>query len=38
MNKIPCEVIRDLLPSYIDELTSEITNQVIREHLENCED
>ena len=38
MNKIPCEVIRDLLPSYIDELTSETTNQVIRDHLENCED
>ena len=38
MNKIPCEVIRDLLPSYIDELTSEVTNQVIRDHLEDCED
>ena len=38
MNKIPCEVIRDLLPSYIDELTSETTNRVIREHLESCED
>ena len=37
MNKIPCEVIRDLLPSYIDELTSEKTNQVIREHLQDCE-
>ncbi len=38
MNMIPCEVIRDLLPSYIDELTSETTNRVIRDHLENCED
>ena len=37
-NKIPCEVIRDLLPSYVDELTSEVTNQVIRDHLETCED
>ena len=36
MNKIPCEVIRDLLPSYIDKLTSETTNQVIRTHLEEC--
>ena len=38
MNKIPCEVIRDLLPSYIDELTSETTNRLIREHMENCAD
>ena len=38
MNKIPCEVIRDLLPSYIDELTSEVTNEVIRDHLAGCED
>lgn len=36
MNKIPCEVIRDLLPSYIDELTSETTNQLVREHLDDC--
>lgn len=38
MNKVPCEVIRDLLPSYIDGLTSEVTNQMIEEHLEECED
>lgn len=36
MNKIPCEVIQDLLPSYIDELTSETTNRLIQEHLESC--
>ena len=37
MSKIPCEVVRDLFPSYIDELTSETTNREIAEHLEGCE-
>ncbi len=36
-NKIPCEVIKDLLPLYIDELTSEITNKEIEEHVSECE-
>lgn len=36
MNKIPCEVIRDLFPSYIDELTSKVTNDIIEEHNKNC--
>ena len=31
-----CKIIRDLFPSYIDELTNEETNQYIEEHLENC--
>lgn len=37
MSKIPCEVIQDLLPSYIDELTSSVTNEEIRNHLNDCE-
>lgn len=37
MTKIPCEVIQDLLPLYIDGLTSETTDKVIAEHLEECE-
>ena len=36
-NKIDCRIIQDLLPSYIDGLTSEYTNQVIEEHVEECE-
>ena len=32
-----CEIIKDLLPSYIDELTSEVSNDAIREHLDGCE-
>ena len=36
MNKLPCEVVRDLLPSYVDGLTSETTNQLVNGHLEGC--
>ena len=32
-----CEIIRDLLPSYIDELTSEVSNEAVEEHLAECE-
>ena len=33
---LPCELIRDLLPSYADGLTCETTNEALREHLEGC--
>lgn len=36
-NNIPCEIVRDLFPSYIDELTSDVTNEYIKEHLAECE-
>ncbi|MGN0416017.1 MAG: DUF4825 domain-containing protein [Agathobacter sp.] len=36
MSKIPCEMIQDLLPSYIDELTSDVTNREIEEHMMEC--
>ena len=38
MQRIPCEVIRDLLPSYADGLTSKVTNQWIENHLSTCEE
>ncbi len=31
-----CEIIKDLLPNYIEGLTSEETNTFIKEHLEEC--
>lgn len=31
-----CEIIKDLLPSYIDGLTSSASNHEIEEHLKNC--
>lgn len=37
-NKLPCEIIRDLLPSYVDGLTSEVTNEAIHEHIKACDD
>ena len=31
-----CEIIRDLLPNYLDRLTSQASNEAIEEHLETC--
>ena len=36
-NDLPCEVVRDLLPSYIDGLTSPETVERIEAHLSACE-
>ena len=36
-NKIPCEIIKDLLPTYLEELTSAESNNLIKEHLSECE-
>ena len=36
MNDLPCEVIRDLLPSYVDGLTGETTNTLLEAHLAVC--
>ncbi len=36
-NKLPCELIRDLFPSYIDGLTSQVTNKIVEEHVADCE-
>ena len=32
----PCEIIRDLLPAYIDGLTSADTDEAVEEHLQSC--
>lgn len=37
-NKIPCDMIQDLLPLYVDGLTRKTTSQVINEHLKLCEE
>ncbi|MBO5937072.1 MAG: zf-HC2 domain-containing protein, partial [Clostridia bacterium] len=36
-NNLTCEIVEDLMPSYIDSLTSEVTNKAVREHLSQCE-
>ena len=33
-----CRIVQDLLPNYIEKLTSEETNTFIEEHLTECED
>lgn len=37
-SKIPCEIIKDLLPLYVDELTSEVTDKEVELHVSECED
>ena len=34
--KMPCELIQDLLPSYHDKLTSDTTNRIVEGHLSEC--
>lgn len=36
--KIPCKVIKDLLPLYTDDVCSDESRQLIVEHLLECED
>ena len=34
---LPCSVIRDLLPLYAEHLTSEESNNLVRDHMEGCD-
>lgn len=36
MKNIPCNVIKDLLPSYLEQICSEETKNLVEEHLNNC--
>ncbi len=36
-NKLSCNIIKDLLPMYVDEISSEETNNCIKEHLDRCD-
>ena len=38
MKEIKCAVIQDLLPLYVDEVVSEDTKMVVKEHLQMCEE
>ena len=35
--KLPCAVVRDLLPLYAEKMTAEETGRLVEEHLEECE-
>ena len=37
-NDLTCAVVRDLLPSYVEGLTSEETNRAVESHLSACPD
>lgn len=37
-NELPCDIIKDLLPGYIDNLSSSATNAAVEEHLSACPD
>lgn len=37
-NDLTCAVVRDLLPSYVEKLTSEETGQAVERHLRSCPD
>lgn len=36
--ELPCAIVRDLLPSYVEGLTEEETTAAIKDHLESCAD
>lgn len=38
MNKLECKIVQDLLPAYIDKLTSPETNEFIEKHLQECKE
>lgn len=35
-NSIPCEVVQDLLPLYVDGVTNEVTTEMVKEHIGQC--
>lgn len=35
-NTLPCDIVRDILPLYIDDVVSETTKNAVAEHLESC--
>ena len=38
MNKLNCNIVKDILPLYADNIVSEDTKKLVEEHLLNCDD
>ena len=36
MKEISCNIIQDLLPNYIDKISSKETNELVEEHIQEC--
>lgn len=36
MKKISCDIIRDMLPLYLDDVVSDATKEMVEEHLQSC--
>ncbi|MBR1853075.1 MAG: zf-HC2 domain-containing protein [Lachnospiraceae bacterium] len=36
MKNITCDIIKDLIPSYLDEILTDDTNELVKEHLAVC--
>jgi len=36
MEKMNCDIVQDLIPSYVDEICSEATRQCVEEHIKEC--
>lgn len=37
-NKRECKIVQDLLPNYVENLTDEVTNEYIQEHIKTCDE
>lgn len=38
MNNQECNIVRDILPLYVEDIVSEDTKQFVEEHLSSCEE
>lgn len=38
MSRLSCDVVKDLIPSYIDNICSQDSRQIVEEHISSCED
>lgn len=38
MEKMKCDIIQDLIPSYVDKICSEATRQCVEEHIKSCKE
>ena len=37
MSKVSCDVVKDLIPLYIDDICSQESKQIVEEHIKECD-